>query len=158
MNTTPPAPFQSTNSANGEPSENEPATATSSIHHKASKYALVALIGSFFINILATRSELRGTDNGYLISLVAGVFFLSAFPAGIIALCGIKKHGPRKLLWRGLIGVLLPVIGISIGVAAFQGARSAAAKVKAKADAAEASAPKTGGASTASTENEAIKK
>jgi len=83
-----------------------------SLFHRAGSFAVGALIATpiiqfiymkaFFLQLSARASALVG----YIPLLV----MLSAIPAGFIALCGIPKYGRRKLLWKGLLGFLLPFI------------------------------------------------
>jgi len=98
------------------------------LHHKAAKYAVIALGVAFVINVSGQLSSAGGTSVvTRVISLLGGLLFLSAIPAGVIALCGIPKHGCRYLLWRGLVGILVPVLLIGMAIPAFLKVRSLAA-------------------------------
>ncbi|MCM2276154.1 MAG: hypothetical protein NDI75_15300 [Candidatus Didemnitutus sp.] len=55
----------------------------------------------------------------FIISAVPALLMLSAIPAGIIALCGVSKHGKKKLLWKGLVGVFVPIVFIAMAIPAF---------------------------------------
>lgn len=98
-----------------------------SFYHKAAKYAVVVLLVAFVVNLL-------GQSSGYkeigaitrVISIIGGLLFLSAIPAGVIALVGIRQHGCRYLLWRGLVGILVPTLLIALAVPAFLKVRSLA--------------------------------
>ena len=54
-----------------------------------------------------------------IFSMIPGFVVLSALPAGIIALCGIPKHGRKTLLWKGLVGVIVPILLIALAIPAF---------------------------------------
>lgn len=93
----------------------------------AAKYAVVVLLAAFVINLLGQTSTTKDTGAvTRFISLIGGLLFLSAIPAGIIALVGIRKHGCHYLLWRGLVGVLVPVLLLAMAVPAFLKVRSLA--------------------------------
>lgn len=97
-------------------------------YHKAAKYAVIALGVAFGISFFGQLSSAGGPSVvTRVISLIGGLLFLSAVPAGVIALCGIPKHGCRYLLWRGLVGVLVPVLLIGMAIPAFLKVRSLAA-------------------------------
>jgi hypothetical protein len=53
------------------------------------------------------------------LSIAVGVVLISAIPAGVLALAGIRKHGRRGLLWKGLLGAILPAMLIAMAVPAF---------------------------------------
>lgn len=96
----------------------------SSFHHKAATYAVLAIPACIFLNIVL-GSVARATAGSItpatrlILSTLPGFVMLSAFPAGIIALCGIPKHGRKKLLWKGLLGVILPILLIALAIPAF---------------------------------------
>ena len=56
-------------------------------------------------------------------AIIPGLFFYSAVPAGIIALCGIKKHGRKHLLISGLAGIIIPLLLGVMAIAAFSKVR-----------------------------------
>ena len=90
---------------------------TNSLFHKAASYAIKAIIAAFIAKFLFTAIWLDLPSRiseilGYLISLL----LISAIPAGFIALCGIPRFGKRKLLWKGLVGLLLPMILIIVSL------------------------------------------
>lgn len=112
-NTPPPLPPSFT--------ENKP-----SFHHKAAKYAVAALGAAFLVNLTAQFPAGGGNPSvSRVVSLIGGMLFLSAIPAGVVALCGIRKHGCRYLLWRGLAGILVPVLLMGMAIPAFLKVRSA---------------------------------
>lgn len=104
-----------------------------SFYHKAAKYAVLVLLVAFVINLLAQTTTSKDTDAiTRVISLIGGLLFLSAIPAGIIALVGIRKHGCHYLLWRGLVGILVPALLLAMAVPAFLKVRSAAGAAQLK--------------------------
>lgn len=92
-------------------SPNPEAEPTNLPFHRAGSYAVGALIATmvlqfiymkvFFLRLSPHASRLAG----YVPLLV----MLSAIPAGFIALCGIPRFGRKKLLWKGLVGLLVPL-------------------------------------------------
>lgn len=103
------------------PEENGP-----SFHHKAAKYAVLVIVITFCINLAAQISTQNTGPVNQIISLIGGLMFLSAIPAGIIALVGVRKYGCRYLLWRGLVGILVPALLIGMAVPAFLKVRNLA--------------------------------
>ena len=45
-----------------------------------------------------------------MLGFIPTIAIISAIPAGVIALCGIPRYGRRKLLWKGLVGMILPIV------------------------------------------------
>jgi hypothetical protein len=80
----------------------------SSIYHRAADYAVFALAAAILGDLVASRFILVGTN--LLVSGIIIVVILSAVPAGIVALCGIRKFGRGKLLWKGIVGVVVPIL------------------------------------------------
>jgi hypothetical protein len=110
-----------------------PAVSTPSIYHKAAKFAVTVLVVAFLINLSTQLVRPPGTagmtPESRIISMLGGSLFLLAIPAGVIALCGIKKHGPRQLLWRGLVGILVPVLLLGMAIPAFFKVRNTASEM-----------------------------
>jgi len=90
--------------------------------HRAAKFAItVILVGfalSLFGQLMFPVNAKSGLPSGFL-SLIGGALILSAIPASIIAFCGIPKHGCSYLLWRGLVGILVPMLMFAMAVPAF---------------------------------------
>lgn len=85
-------------------------TTVNSLHHKAANYAIAAIVGSFVLQFVLYRvSRHFSPETGRLMQLIPTLAILSAIPAGIIALCGIPLHGMKKLLWKGSVGVVVPL-------------------------------------------------
>jgi len=90
----------------------------SSPFHRAGRFAVGALIATpilqfiymkvFFLQLSAHASALVG--------YVPLIVMLSAIPTGFIALCGIPKYGRKQLLWKGLLGLLVPFILVWLSV------------------------------------------
>ena len=100
--------------------------------YRAAKYSVTVLLVAVGLNLLNQFSQPPGSamgTAGFVLSLIGGALFLSAVPAGIIALCGIPKHGCRYLLWRGLVGVLVSVLLIAIAASAFLKVRTLAGEI-----------------------------
>lgn len=95
-----------------------------SFHHKAATYAVLAIPACIFLNIVLggivrSAAESLSPATRLIFSAIPGFIMLSAFPAGIIALCGIPKYGKKTLLWKGLFGVIVPIILMALAVTAF---------------------------------------
>ncbi len=84
---------------------------TSSFFHKAATYSVIALVASFVLQFLLSGiSRNLPPDSARFLLYIPTVVVVSAIPAGIIALCGIPKYGFKKLLWKGLVGTIIPVV------------------------------------------------
>lgn len=97
--------------------------------YRAAKYSVTILLVAVGLNLANQFAQPAGSvmsTTSRILSLIGGVLFLSAVPAGIIALCGIPKHGCRYLLWRGLVGVLVPCLLTAMAVPAFLKVRALA--------------------------------
>lgn len=117
-----------------------PAVSTSTFYHRAGNYAIVALAGSMFVNIAALSAGPAPARFRQIVALVVGAVMLSAIPAGVIALLGVRKHGKKGLLWKGLVGVLVPLLLVALAVPAFLKVRDASHRLQAVAAAREISA------------------
>lgn len=105
----------------------------SSFHHKAASYGVLIIPTAIALNVTlvagvsAALSEAPPLVRAG-ISAIPGFLILSALPAGVIALCGIPKYGRKKLLWKGLVGVLVPVLLFAMAMFAFLKVRDSALK------------------------------
>ena len=82
--------------------------------HKAANASVVCLAVPFVMNALLCSlifHELLVGRARYVavISFLTIALYISAVVCGVIALCGIRKYGKKGLLWKGLVGVLLPI-------------------------------------------------
>ena len=108
-----------------------------SIHHKAGRYAIWALALAGIFNV-ATQGVFKSAgvtispEVQRLSSLGFGLIFVSAIPAGIIALCGIGKYGRKPLLVQGLLGTLVPLILIGLAIPAFNKVRTSSLEALAR--------------------------
>jgi hypothetical protein len=87
----------------------------SSIYHGAATYGVIAVPASIALTIVAPAIANPFLDagmpmGGRIVYGVPGIVLISAVPAGIAALCGIAKYGTKKLLWKGLVSVLVPLV------------------------------------------------
>ncbi len=84
---------------------------TDSLFHKSASFAIYAIIASFVLQFVYAQIWLRiPPEAARLVGYVPTVAIISAIPAGFIALCGIPRYGRRKLLWKGLVGVIFPIV------------------------------------------------
>ncbi len=97
---------------------------------------LVALLVSVGLNIMsggifrAAGPEFDLVRRGF--GILMGLLFLSAIPAGIVALCGVRKHGRKGLLFPGLLGALLPFLLVGMAIPAFHKVRSNALEMRSR--------------------------
>ncbi|HEY4245991.1 MAG TPA: hypothetical protein VGM64_03990 [Lacunisphaera sp.] len=95
---------------------NDPSTTEgqpfSSLFHKAGSFAVGALVATPILQFIYMKAFFLQLSDGAsaLVGFVPMIVMLSAIPAGFIALCGIPKYGSKKLLWKGLLGLLIPFI------------------------------------------------
>ncbi|PTX96459.1 hypothetical protein [Opitutus sp. ER46] len=86
------------------------------LHHRVAAYAALAVPGSIALNlalsVIVTRTPAGAVH--FILTTIPLLVMLSAIPAGIFALCGIPRYGTRGLLWRGLFGIILPIILVAI--------------------------------------------
>jgi hypothetical protein len=82
-----------------------------SLFHKAASFAIFAIVASFVLQFVYGKIWLQlPPDAARLLGFVPSIAIISAIPAGVIALCGIPRYGRRKLLWKGLVGMILPIV------------------------------------------------
>jgi hypothetical protein len=94
----------------------------SSFYHKAATYAVCAPLGAILFNIFVSgfaRSVDTPSGVRTLVLLIPSLLFLSGIPAAIIALCGIPTYGRKSLLWKGLVGLLFPLLLVAAAIPAF---------------------------------------
>ena len=97
------------------------------LHHHAANYAVWSLVGSVALSIFgAGMAAQAGAPARQVLSIVAGLVMLSAMPAGLIALLGIPRHGPSGLLWKGILGIAVPIALAAMAVPAFLKVRRSA--------------------------------
>ena len=84
----------------------------SSLFHKAGSFAVGALVATPILQFIYMKAFFLQLSErvSALVGFVPLIVMLSAIPAGFIALCGIPKYGRKKLLWKGLLGLLVPFI------------------------------------------------
>jgi predicted membrane protein len=102
-----------------------------SYYHFAASYAVYVVPASIALNMLlgsATAGVAPSVRSAVM--LIPGLLFFSAVPAGVIALVGIRKHGVRKLLWKGLFGIVVPIVLFVAAIFAFQMVRESALKMQ----------------------------
>lgn len=81
-----------------------------SFHHKAANFAVIVLPVSIGLSLMLNQiTGFLPPVLRFAASLLPAIVMISAIPAGIIALCGIPRHGMKKLLWKGLVGVIIPL-------------------------------------------------
>jgi hypothetical protein len=79
--------------------------------HKAASFAIYAIVASFVLQFVYGQIWLRLSPGAArVLGFIPTIAIISAIPAGFIALCGIPRYGHRKLLWKGIVGVLVPIV------------------------------------------------
>jgi hypothetical protein len=111
-----------------EPSANDPVAirdaTISSAFHKFANASLGCLVASFAVNILLDTLARQAARDGalWVFVVVNGAttfLMLVAMVCGVMALCGIRRYGKRKLLWKGLVGLLVPILLVAAAIPAF---------------------------------------
>ncbi|PTY01975.1 hypothetical protein DB347_25220 [Opitutaceae bacterium EW11] len=89
----------------------DPEEKLDSLFHKAGSFSIYAIVASFVLQFVYSRIWMRvSPDAARLLGLIPTVAMISAIPAGVIALCGIPHYGRKKLLWKGLVGMICPIV------------------------------------------------
>jgi hypothetical protein len=90
------------------------APSRSSVFHKFASAGIWCLVGSFAVNFFSgpAREALRqGVREFYLVVTIATALLqILSVLSGVVALCGIRKYGKQQLLWKGLVGLLVPIL------------------------------------------------
>jgi uncharacterized membrane protein len=84
-----------------------------SFFHRAADFAVFAIVFAFVVKFVSAQTP---APLGTWLSWTAESVGLLAIPAGAIALLGLRKFGARGLLWKGLLGVLVPIILFLAGI------------------------------------------
>jgi MFS family permease len=92
--------------------------------YKIANAALWCIAGALFEDIFLSglaREAMRHGMRGVFVALTAAaaLLLLSSIVLGTIALCGISRYGRKKLLWKGLVGILVPILFILLAFAGF---------------------------------------
>lgn len=83
---------------------------TDTLFHRAASFAIYSIVTAILLQLVYSQIWLRlQTSAIRLAGFIPAIVIISAIPAGFIALCGIPRYGIRKLLWKGLVGVILPI-------------------------------------------------
>src|SRR4051794_1410493 len=89
----------------------EPEEKLDSLFHQAASLAIYLIVASFVIQFVYAQVSLRISPGAArLLGFIPLIALISAIPAGFIALCGIPRYGRRMLLWKGLVGLILPLV------------------------------------------------
>ncbi|MFT3781061.1 MAG: hypothetical protein QM790_03530 [Nibricoccus sp.] len=101
--------------------EIQPTQQRSSVFHKAANLGLILLVSAWLFWVLGLplfKSASRAVRVGMAyVPLSLGTL---AILAGIAALVGIRKFGRQKLLWKGLVCCLVPVVLLLIALPGFR--------------------------------------
>ncbi len=86
-------------------------SAPPTLFHRAGSYAIGAIVASFILQLVCAQARLHLPPTAARwLGLIPALVMVTAVPAGLIALCGIPSYGVRKLLWKGLVGLFVPVL------------------------------------------------
>ena len=105
-----------------------------SFFHHAATISVWLIPVPFVIQFLAAPyfQSMERTPLGVIIRLGAAALIALSFCAevglGLIALCGIPKYGVKGILWKALVGVLLPMLLIAAAIPTVIHARELAGK------------------------------
>lgn len=120
MNTPPPLPNHST---------------TNSFFHKAATASLFAVPLSIAVNIVSGAGTTQlDPEMRRLVSMAVGIFagvlLLLGLIAGVIAFFGIPKYGTKGILWKALVGTVLPLLFVVLAIPAVMGATERARQLR----------------------------
>jgi hypothetical protein len=84
------------------------------IFHQAATASIFAPVLSIAINVLSSSglNQLQGEAKlkmGMIVASFAGFIMILGLICGIIGLCGIPKHGTKGLLWKSVVGIIIPL-------------------------------------------------
>ncbi len=88
-------------------------TEKATFFRNAAKYSLFAPLIVFGLGIVLDQGVKPSVDPSTYRMFAIGIgitnliLLLFGFMSGIVALCGIKKYGKEKILWRGIAGLLI---------------------------------------------------
>jgi len=101
---------------------NPPPLQPKSFYHTAAQYgALIIPLGL----VLSALFRMLPDPAKSIMAMFSGLLLLSAPIAGIIGLCGIPQYGTRKLLWKSLVAILLPLFLLIAAFTSFNVVRTA---------------------------------
>lgn len=96
---------------------------------------VIAVALNFFVNIVVSGDGRTDLATKHIIILVSGglaiAIVLSGLVLGIIALCGIQRHGAKRIVVPALIGIVLCAGYLALLFSAVQVARETAKKAAA---------------------------
>lgn len=117
------------------PPTEPPAQPRNSRYHQAATASVLAPLISIGVTFLlaASRKDLNAETQRTVAVTVAtthAIILLFGLICGIVALCGIRKHGKAGILTKALLGLLIPVLLTALAVPNFLASRSRAARYK----------------------------
>ena len=91
---------------------------------QAAKFSLYAPIAVVLLNIMMTglrQNPQSGTESAMRavnlsVGIISMTILLAGLILGIVALFGIKRHGPEKIMLRAIVGVSINVVLLSLFV------------------------------------------
>ena len=90
-----------------------------SFYHLAANYSVLSMLAAFLLNIMVKPVlSIIPVPQG-IIEIGIGLLFISAIPAGVVALCGMGKYGVKGLLIKGLAGIIVPILLTLMAIPAF---------------------------------------
>ncbi len=120
MNTPPPLPKYS---------------ATTSLFHKAATASILAVPLSIAITMFTGAGTARFDPEtrrviSMVIGIISGVILIMGLVAGVIALFGMSKYGTKRILWKAVVGTVMPVLLILLAIPAVMGATKRASHLQ----------------------------
>ncbi len=97
---------------------------------KAAQFCLIAPLVVFGFNLIARNAARAHEGTALMIGVFSAILVLAGLVSGIIALAGIRKHGPRGILGMSIVGILLGVLCIMAVVSVFRLASRGALLIK----------------------------
>lgn len=103
-------------------------TESRSVFHRCANASLWCLVAAVGANMLLGPIARAAAGEGATwapraFAVAVGLVMFAGVVLGAVALCGIPRHGKRKLLWKGLVGFFLPLLLVGSAIWAFNTVR-----------------------------------
>lgn len=95
-----------------------------SFAQNAAKASLAAPLIAIIANATTRSAAFDASTVKLIVPALATLLFFTGFVLAIVALCGIRRHGPGGLLGKGIAGMLINGVFVVIIIVAFFGGRN----------------------------------
>jgi hypothetical protein len=103
-------------------------TESRSVFHRCANASLWCLAAAIIANMLLGPIARVAAGEGATwapraFAATIGLVMFAGVALGAVALCGIPRYGKRRLLWKGLVGLLVPILLVGSAILAFNTVR-----------------------------------